>query len=133
MPERDPLEELFRQHSPRLEQRPNLRTWRRLESRLDRRNGSRRTQGPMRPWLYAAAAVLLCVLAAGIGTQRVNVSEDVLAQRPQTIEDLDLTYGENTLRPTDRYDGITEGSPDQFLQVRNTGFPELLPAPKYRL
>ena len=69
MPPQDPLEELFRKNESNMDQRPNLRTWRRLEDKLDGRNG-RRTQGPFKSWMYAAAAVvLICVTIFGFGSE----------------------------------------------------------------
>lgn len=131
MPQRDPLEELFRQNESKLDQRPSLRTWRRLEDRLDGRDGLRRTQGPFKPWMYAAAAVLLiCVTIFGFGANALNPSNN-LAQRPEVIEDLELV-AESPQRATP-YEGIAEGDPHQILQVRNPEMPTLLPAPKYRL
>ena len=104
MPEQDPLEELFRRNAGRMDQRPSLRSWRRLERRLDDRRGRRRTQGPLRPWMYAAAAVLLICLALW-GLNDANLkTNNPLAQRPEMVEDLEQSSKE-VVRPQ-AYEGI---------------------------
>ncbi|MEM9835130.1 MAG: hypothetical protein AAF828_01430 [Bacteroidota bacterium] len=129
MPQQDPLEELFRRNEHRMDQRPSLRTWRRLEDRLDGKN-SRRTQGPFRPWMYAAAVVVLCTFIAALGPNLFQPANE-LAQRPESVEELDMNA--SVIQRAKPYQGIAEGDRHQILQVRNQNPPKLLPAPKYRL
>ncbi|MEL6141276.1 MAG: hypothetical protein AAFU67_06640 [Bacteroidota bacterium] len=131
MPEQDPLEELFRRNAGRMDQRPSLRSWRRLERRLDERRGRRNTQGPLRPWMYAAAAVLLICLAV-LGLNDSNLAtKNPLAQRPESIEELEQ-HTKQIVR-TSPYLGIEEGKRGQILRVKNDKRPQLLPAEKYRI
>ena len=131
MPEQDPLEELFRQNAGRMDQRPSLRSWRRLERRLDGRRGTRATQGPLRPWMYAAAAVLLiCMAALGLNDTSLSTTNP-LAQRPEHIEELEQ-HASEVIR-TSAYQGIEEGERGQILRVKNDKRPMLMPAEKYRI
>ncbi len=131
MPDRDPMEELFRRNESRMEQRPSLRSWHKLEQRLDQRAGRRSRYSSSFSWIYMAAAiVLLCIVAIGIAPQ-LGQKQDVLAQRPESIEDLE--QANKGLPVPTKYQHIPEGNSNHVLQVRNPNLPQLLPAPKYRI
>ncbi len=129
MPQRDPMEELFRQNAHRLEQRPSLQSWRRLERRLDRRQSNNLLQR-LPSWGYAAAILLLALVSIGL-LQLPSAADQTFAQRPESIEELDRSPASFTL--TAPYQGIQDGATSETLQVRNSGIPSLLPAAKYRL
>lgn len=131
MPQRDPMEELFRQNAHRLEQRPSLQTWRRLERRLDRQKGRNSRNFHLPPLLlYAAVILFLGVMMIAL-LQLPNKQDRSLAQRPESIEELDLSPFH--LPRAEYYQGIQEGNTNETLQVRNSGIPTLMPAEKYRL
>lgn len=129
MPQNDPTEELFRQSAHLLEQRPSLQSWRRLEQRLDRRQ-SKQSLNRLPAWAYAAAVLLLALTTVGL-LQLPSAADQTFAQRPESIEELDRSTG--SIPATLPYQGIQDGSSTETLQVRNSGIPSLLPAPKYRL
>lgn len=131
MPQRDPLEELFRQNAHQLEQRPSLQTWRRLERRLDHQKGRNHHRFSFPPLLLYAAVLLFLGMITLALLQLPNSQDRSLAQRPESIEELDLSPAHLPITPS--YQGIQEGSSHQTLQVRNSGIPTLLPAEKYRL
>lgn len=141
MPQRDPLEELFRRSSEELEQRPGLRGWHRLERKLDgkrsvnltSRRGLHRTQGFFKPWYYAAAAVaLVLIIMIGLGRQSGNgIDDSLLARQPESVEDFQLDVSQPTRVVA--YQGISEGERGKILTVRNSSIPRLMPAEKYRL
>ncbi len=131
MPQRDPMEELFRQNAHQLEQRPSLQTWRRLERRLDRHNGRGNHRFHLPPLLLYAMLLLFLGMITLALVQLPIKQDRSLAQRPESIEELDLSPAHLLITPS--YNGIQEGSRHQTLQVRNSGIPTLLPAEKYRL
>lgn len=136
MPNRDPMEELFRRSAQNLEQRPSLRAWHQLEQRLDnnRKRGSRRklTQGFLKPWYYAAAAVvLIMIMVVGFG-QTANINQQVLAAAPESIEELNTAEEKADYVFAASYQAIPEGSRAQVLTVRNSSIPRLMVAPRFR-
>lgn len=140
MPQRDPLEELFRRSAEELEQRPGLRGWRRLEQKLDgkannlaRRRDRHQTQGFFKAWHYAAAAIaLIMIIMAGLNyTAGQTIDSNLLAKQPESIEEFQLEASSPT-RVAD-YRGISEGERGKILTVRNSSIPRLVPAKKYRL
>lgn len=131
MPQQDPMEELFRQNAHRLEQRPSLHTWRRLERKLDRQKGRSSHGAHFPPLLLYAVAILFFGLITLALLQLPNGQDRSLAQRPESVEELDLSPFH--LPRTEPYQGIQEGSTNETLQVRNSGIPTLMPAEKYRL
>lgn len=137
MPDKDPMEELFRRSANNLEQRPSLRGWHKLEQKLDanRNRASRRqlTQGYLKPWYYAAAAVaLVIILMVGLG--KVNaIDQKVLAKAPESIEELGDSQQIKQTIIAATYQSIPEGSRADVLTVRNSSIPRLMPAERYRL
>lgn len=135
MPQRDPLEELFRRSADGMEQRPGLRGWHRLDQRLDQRRHARRrrTRGWFTAWHYAAATVAL-LLMIGLGLSRLSTqSNSVLARAPESLEELaPISPTQRPTLPAD-YASVPEGDRHAVLTVRNSGIPRIVPAAGYRL
>ena len=83
----DPFEQEFRRQAQGLSRDPSVRTWDRLERRLDRRRAPVRV---FRPWMVAA----LLVLAAGLAlvSDLGNDRDSPLAQRSERMEELSAPY-----------------------------------------
>lgn len=87
----DPFESDFRQRANSIRRTPSPTAWNRLEHRLDRqgRTGGRRLFG-IRPWMIAA---LFLVIAGTVGLSLLSDrNESPLAQRSESIEDLDAAF-----------------------------------------
>lgn len=97
----DPFENEFRQRASSLRRTPSPKAWNRLENRLDRKgsSGGGAILG-LRPWMIAAI-FLLVVGMVGLSVLE-QPSASPLAQRAQTIEDLD-----NAFAPSENFDAET--------------------------
>lgn len=129
----DPFENDFRQRANSIRRTPSPKAWNRLEHRLDRqkRTGGGKLFG-IRPWMIAA---LFLLIAGTVGLSVLTSRpESPLAQRSQTIEDLDSAFS-----PAENFDA------DAFRErLRNThhgtsddghapsGFRDVTVSAKYR-
>ena len=128
----DPFEQDFRQRANGLKMTPNPKTWDRLERRLDRRG---RTSGlrifGVRPWLLAA--MVLLTAGAFVLMTSLPTASSPLAQRAQSVEDLDAAF-----QPIDNFDA--EGYREQLRQdapvfgdeAPSLDFRDVVVAEKYR-
>lgn len=81
------ISDLFKENEHKLSERPSLKTWRRLENRLDQRKQKHR-KGLYRQLMAAAAVfLLLLVSSAVLMTQKQN-AKFVAANSPTALEDL---------------------------------------------
>lgn len=121
----DPFEQEFRRRARGMRRTPNARNWQRIENRLD---GRRAAIFGIRPWMIAA----ILVLFAGVAVFSVltDGAPDVLAQRPQQIEEVDLSPERIAAPRIQDYAPLEEGRKDGYLVARNQ--PRLAVAPKYR-
>ncbi|THH41052.1 hypothetical protein [Neolewinella litorea] len=128
MPKQDSFDRQFRRTARAMRRRPAPRQWDRIEQRLDqhRRSG---VYG-LRPWMVAAVVVLLAGFAALTHFSPPRHAS-VLAQRPESVEDLSPT-GDTFLRIPD-YTPVDEGRADGELISRFEPRGRLTAAPKYRL
>ena len=129
----DPFEQDFRQRANGLKIAPNPQTWERLERRLDRRG---RAPGlrifGVRPWLLAA----MVLLTAGAFVLMLSLPTNVgspLAQRAQSVEDLDAAF-----QPSENFDAerfreqLLQEAPAVGSETPAVDFRDVVVAEKYR-
>ncbi len=94
----DPFEKDIRQRAGELRRDPSAQAWTRIERRLGQqgRRGGLRLFG-IRPWMIAAL-VLIMAGAIALGSL-VTPADSPLAQRSQTVEDL-----QDAFAPADNFD-----------------------------
>ena len=126
----DTFDRQFRRTARGMRRRPGPQTWDRIEQRLDQRGrGGPRIFG-LRPWMIAAVLLLFAGYAA-LSALPTSV-DDVLAQRAQSIEDLDTSPTASGSR-IDNYAPLQDGRRDGYLVSRSESTARLAVAPKYRL
>ncbi|NJB85806.1 hypothetical protein GGR26_001551 [Lewinella marina] len=127
----DSFDRQFRRTARGMRRPAGPQQWDRIEQLL-----SRRQSGPaavswmgVRPWMVAAVVLLVAGFAAF--TQLPRPAQDtVLAQRPESVEDLALTA--TTFPRIPDYTPVSEGRPDGEVISRSEPRGQLTPAPKYR-
>lgn len=117
------LFDLFRENDHKLEERPSLQSWRRLEKRLD--SHQRRSRISLYRSLAMVAGVLALAVLIVLMTLVVERQQEYLTGAPQELEDLQATEADNatayrvvefTRTYQDRMTNpIEEGNPDKKL------------------
>lgn len=125
MAEFDPFEREFRRQAAGLRRSPSPRSWNRLERRLDRRAGGGRIL-PIRPWMIAA--LVLLVAGAFALTEAAQGSNNVLAQRSESIQELSVPY-----TPEEEFvPGDYQAGPGEAIE-QGAGFRDVMVAEKHRI
>ena len=127
----DSFDRQFRRTARSLRRQPAPRTWDRIEQRLDRRGRPGARFFGLRPWLIAAAVLLLAGVAVFVQLPAHTASGPSLAQRAESVEELPAV--EITLPRIPDYQPVAEGSADRQVIGRGEPVARLVAAPKYRL
>lgn len=132
MATQDPIDELFKQQAEAYQPQPSLRSWRRIERRMERRRRPALQQ--QLGWVRAAAALLLLGMAVVAIWQLDNSqSANVLAQQASAVEEvlpLDMEPAPASLVD---YTPINEGEEEKDLIARFVPNPQFRAAKAYRL
>ncbi len=89
------LFELFRESEHKLNQRPSSDAWRRLESRLDERRASQKTNLFRQLLSIAALLILLATIAIAFSLQTNQSSKQTASNTPAILEDLTYSQSDN--------------------------------------
>ncbi|MBB4077438.1 hypothetical protein GGR28_000039 [Lewinella aquimaris] len=130
MSSQDSFERKFRHTARGMRRRPAPRNWDRIESHLDRRDRGSAYFG-IRPWMIAAIVLILAGYAV-VANLPSQSGPDPLAQRAQSVEELDVL----TVPPVSRipdYQPLSDDRADGFLVSRSETRSRLAVSPKYRL
>lgn len=123
----------FRRTARGMRRRPTPGGWERVEARLDGRGGA---HGPrlfgLRPWMIAAI-ILLFAGAAALTSLPSRSPNNPLAQRAQSIEDLDVEFRSPSANRIYDYVPLSEGRRDGYLLAPTESHTRLAVSPKYRL
>ncbi|MCP9237202.1 hypothetical protein [Lewinella sp. JB7] len=130
MSSHDSFERQFRRTARNMRRRPSPANWDRIEARLDGRGAGPRLLG-VRPWMIAAILLLFAGYAA-VNMLNPEPAGDPLAQRAQTVEELDAEVIVRGTRLPD-YQPLTEGRANASLVSPTEQRSRLMVAPKYRL
>lgn len=84
--DKDQSWEDLRRQAEQLEVTPSPEAWSRLERKLDRKHGRAGLLVPLRPWLRAAAALLVMVVAAIVLWPEREASETAFASQSVSVE-----------------------------------------------
>lgn len=130
----DTFDRQFRRTARAMRRRPAPGGWDRIEARLDRRNrpGTVRSFFGLRPWMIAAI-VLLFAGAVALSSLPSGSATNLLAQRAQSVEELntELTTPVHSRIPD--YSPLREGRTDGYLLSPTEARARLAVSPKYRL
>ena len=127
MPTQDSFDRQFRRTARSMRRRPAPRAWDRIETRLDQRTRGPRLFG-IRPWMIAAL-VLLFAGAAILTSLRDRTAPSPLAQRAESMEELDTPQLPSSERMQD-YAPVSDGRPDGYLRSPGEGTSRLTVSPQ---
>lgn len=126
----DSFDRQFRRTARDMRRRPAARQWDRIEQRLNHRSaGNHFLLGGIRPWMVAAVLLLAAGFAAVVHLS-VPATATVLAQRPESVEELPATTA--PLQRIPEYSPLGEGRLDGEVVSRSEPRGRLTAAPKYR-
>lgn len=128
----DTFDRKFRRTARAMRRRPAPNGWDRIESRLDRRTRGTRLFG-LRPWLIAAIVLIFAGAVALTSLPTTPASVNPLAQRAESVEELDAeSILPSRFRVPD-YSPMVDGRDDGYLVSPSERQTHLTVAPKYRL
>ena len=133
MATQDPIDKLFKEKAEEFLPQPSLRSWRRIERRMNRRNGYNRPQ-PQLGWVRAVAALFLIGMA-GIALWQLDFSKrsDVLAQQASEVQEVLPTVTQSPAVSFVNYSPINEGEEETDLVAKDVPNPQFRPAKAHRI
>ncbi|MEM7571476.1 MAG: hypothetical protein AAF433_01195 [Bacteroidota bacterium] len=131
MATQDPIDELFKQQAEAYQPQPSLRSWRRIERRIERR---RRPGLQQLGWVRAVAALLLLSMAAvAIWQLDNNNATNALAQQASAVQEVLPPEVEAAPASLVNYAPINEGDVEKDLIARYVPNPQFRAAKAYRV
>ncbi|MEM6396241.1 MAG: hypothetical protein AAF741_07825 [Bacteroidota bacterium] len=123
----DSIERLFKSRARDHRIQPSEGSWDRIDRRLSRPK-------PRLRWVRSLAAAALLTIIGLSAFYLQSKGSDVLAQKPDSVEIMDLDYQPNAIQNLrNNYAALEEGEMGKTLMVKNERRPILRVAPGHRL